>query len=87
MLPTPGRPSAAGVMSPQAGRRAGRAFWPGAARERTANPPAGTVLAPPAGLPPEGVLSRARWRLKRFAERVVKRAGVRGGRGEESPHS
>ncbi len=57
VLPTPGRPSAAGVMSPQAGRRAGRAFWPGAARERTANPPAGTVLAPPAGLPPEGVLS------------------------------
>jgi hypothetical protein len=35
---------------------AGR-FLPGAARERTANPPAGTVLAPPAGLPPEGVLS------------------------------
>ena len=34
VLPTPGRPSAAGVMSPQAGRRAGRAFWPGAARER-----------------------------------------------------
>ena len=44
-------------MSPQAGHSAGRAFWPGAARERTANPPAGTVLAPPAGLPPPGVLS------------------------------
>src|SRR6202051_26482 len=28
-----------------------------AARERTANPPAGTAPAPPHGLPPEGVLS------------------------------
>jgi len=30
-----------------------------AARERTANPPAGTAPAPPFGLPPEGVLRRA----------------------------
>ena len=34
VLSVPCRPSAAGVMSPQAGHRAGRAFWPGAARER-----------------------------------------------------
>ncbi len=34
VLSAPCRPSAAGVMSPQAGHRAGRAFWPGAARER-----------------------------------------------------
>ena len=57
VLSVPCRPSTAGVMSPQAGRHAGRSFWPGAARERTANPPAGTVLAPPAGLPPPDVLS------------------------------
>jgi hypothetical protein len=30
-------------------------MMPGAARERTANPPAGTAPAPPHGLPPEGV--------------------------------
>ena len=34
VLPAPGRPSAAGVMSPQAGHSAGRAFWPGAARDQ-----------------------------------------------------
>src|SRR3984893_19534184 len=31
-----------------------------AARERTANPPAGTAPAPPHGLPPEGVLQVSR---------------------------
>jgi hypothetical protein len=80
------RPSqCSGRYDPQTGRNAGRAFWPGAARERTANPPAGTVLAPPAGLPPEDVLSWARWRLKRFAGMVVKRATVRVWGCEESP--
>jgi len=34
-------------------------MMPGAARERTANPPAGTAPAPPHGLPPEGVPWRA----------------------------
>ena len=34
VLSVPCRPSAAGVMSPQTGHRAGRAFWPGAARAR-----------------------------------------------------
>ena len=40
------------------GRNAGR-HDAQAARERTANPPAGTAPAPPFGLPPEGVLRRA----------------------------
>ena len=39
------------VSSSQTGRRAGRAGPPGAARERGANPRAGTALAPHSGLP------------------------------------
>jgi hypothetical protein len=34
---------------------------PGAARERSANPPAGTALAPSSGLPPEGVPIERDW--------------------------
>ncbi len=40
----------------RAGRSAGR-LMPEAARKRGVNPPAGAALAPPPGLPPEGVLS------------------------------
>jgi hypothetical protein len=40
--------------SAQTGHRAGRTVSR-AARERTANPPAGTAPAPPYGMPPEGV--------------------------------
>jgi hypothetical protein len=41
------------------GRNAGR-HDAQAAREQTANPPAGTAPAPPFGLPPEGVLRESR---------------------------
>ena len=43
-----------------------------AARERTANPPAGTAPAPPFGLPPEGVLGERDFLLQNHAGTIVK---------------
>ena len=58
-LPTPASPSP--VTAPHASVVMPRSMMPRAARVRTANPPAGTALAPPPDMPPGGVLSGRDW--------------------------
>ena len=76
-----------GRCSPQAGRRAGRAFFTRSRPGADCKSARGNRTRPTCRLASGRRPFWARWRLKRFAGRVVKRATVRVRRGEESPHS
>jgi len=81
----PRPPFGAAGVTPQAGRRAGRAFSPGAARERGWRGPArgNRTRSAGRGHRPASLTASEMGCLKRFAAMVVKRAAVRVWRCEE----
>ncbi len=81
------RPSqCSGRCSPQAGRHAGRAFFTRSRPGADCKSARGNRTRPTCRFASARRPFWARWRLKRFAGMVVKRATVRVRRGEESRH-